>query len=237
MEQHSVARLIGSPPGYVGHEEGGQLTEAVRRRPYSVVLFDEVEKAHPQVLNILLQVLDDGRLTDGKGRVVDFTNTVIFLTSNTGSRHLLTQKVTDQVRAEVMKEVRDHFRPEFLNRLDDIVIFQQLTMDQLREVARLLLNDLAAPLKRDDDIVLTLSDEALDLVVKEAYEPSYGARPIRRYLQHHIATQVARYIIDASLSQGSTVSVGVNEGSLAYIITKTKNIQDHDTNMPSIVDL
>jgi len=176
MEQHSVARLIGAPPGYVGHEDGGQLTEAVRRRPYSVVLFDEVEKAHPLVLNALLQVLDEGRLTDGKGRLVDFTNTVIFLTSNVGSQHLLTADVTEGVRSEVMGEVRRHFRPEFLNRLDEVVIFQQLSREQLHKVAVLLVGDLAGPLECDEGVHLEVTPAAIECIVHAAYEPAYGAR-------------------------------------------------------------
>lgn len=174
MEQHSVARLIGSPPGYVGHEEGGQLTEAVRRRPYSVVLFDEVEKAHPAVFNTLLQLLDDGRLTDGQGRTVDFTNTVIIMTSNLGAEHLLMglsgMMSMDIAKEKVLEQVRVHFRPELLNRLDEIVVFEPLKHDQLRKVARMQMKDVAVRLA-ERGVALAVTDAALDLVLTESYDP------------------------------------------------------------------
>jgi ATP-dependent Clp protease ATP-binding subunit ClpB len=206
MEQHSVARLIGSPPGYVGHEEGGQLTEAVRRRPYAVVLFDEVEKAHSQVLNVLLQVLDDGRLTDGAGRVVDFTNTVIILTSNIGAEHLLKElgsgvastSITSDTRELVMQAVRRHFRPEFLNRLDDVVIFHPLGPGQLGFIVQLQLAGITKRLQ-ERDIELRLSPSAVEFVLAASYDPVYGARPMRRFLEKHIGTGLSKMLISGEL--------------------------------------
>ena len=230
MEQHAVARLIGSPPGYVGFEAGGQLTEAVRRKTYSVVLFDEVEKAHPEVLNVLLQVLDDGRLTDGRGRVVDFTNCVVFLTSNTGSRHIYAADeaaaggAAPDVRAAVLEEVRGEFRPELLNRLDEIIVFGRLEHAQLQEVAALQVGELATDLARGEGITLSASDDALAFVVQQAYDPAYGARPIRRYLQREVATEVARLIIREEVGRGSHIHLSVCRSrpgapSLAFAIS------------------
>lgn len=215
MEKHTVSRLIGAPPGYIGHESGGQLTEAVRRRPYSVVLFDEVEKAHPEVMNILLGVLDDGRLTDSKGRTVSFSNTLIILTSNLGSSILLEQGATDAARAAVLQTVHGHFRPEFLNRLDELVIFEPLQPAQLRDVARLQAVEIAERLK-DRNITLKLTDAALDLAVKEAYDPHFGARPLRRWLEHTIVTQLSRMIIAGDLPDDSILTVGASEDKLTY---------------------
>jgi len=213
MEQHAVARLIGSPPGYVGHEEGGQLTEAIRRKPYAVVLFDEVEKAHPQVWNVLLQVLDDGRLTDGQGRTVDFSNVVIIMTSNLGAEHLLHHlqekqdsklnsdagKLPKAVTDKVLAVVKSHFRPEFLNRLDDIVIFHPLSHDNLGHIVHLQLAGLAKRLA-ERQISLELSPKAIEFVLNAAYDPVYGARPLRRYLEKQIGTQVSRMLILATSS-------------------------------------
>ncbi len=215
MEQHSVARLIGAPPGYVGHEEGGQLTEAVRRRPYSVVLFDEVEKAHLQVLNVLLQVLDDGRLTDGLGRVVDFSNVVIIMTSNLGSDLLLKGvdsqgNINDQVKEEVMQVVRRYFRPEFLNRLDDIVIFHPLGKKHLHEIVRLQIQALGQRLA-SRGIKLDVDEKALDLILGVAYDPLYGARPLRRYLEKNITTQLSRMLIAGELSDDMVVHIGADK--------------------------
>ena len=216
MEQHSVARLIGAPPGYVGHDEGGQLTEAVRRRPYSVVLFDEVEKAHPNVWNVLLQVLDDGRLTDSQGRTVDFTNTIIILTSNLGADILLDAARDDGTlqpgaKDKVLAVVRQHFRPEFLNRLDALVVFEPLARDKLRRIVRLMSHDVSERLWKQE-IVLDLSDKALDHVVDDAYDPNYGARPIRRYLEKHIITELSKMIIRGEAFAGMTIAVGYDEG-------------------------
>ncbi|KAG0459556.1 hypothetical protein HPP92_022684 [Vanilla planifolia] len=216
MEQHSVSRLIGAPPGYVGHEEGGQLTEAVRRRPYSVVLFDEVEKAHPAVFNTLLQVLDDGRLTDGQGRTVDFSNTVIIMTSNLGAEHLLTGLVgkssMSNSRDRVMEEVRRHFRPELLNRLDEIVVFDPLSHEQLRKVARLQMKDVALRLA-ERGVALAVTDAALDVVLSEAYDPIYGARPIRRWLEKRVVTELSRMLIREEIDENSTVYIDAAPGN------------------------
>ncbi|KAL9314276.1 hypothetical protein ACSQ67_019728 [Phaseolus vulgaris] len=217
MEQHSVSRLIGAPPGYVGHEEGGQLTEAVRRRPYNVVLFDEVEKAHISVFNTLLQVLDDGRLTDGQGRTVDFRNTVIIMTSNLGAEHLLTGlsgKSSMQVaRDKVMQEVRRHFRPELLNRLDEIVVFDPLSHEQLRKVARLQMKDVASRLA-ERGIAMAVTEAALDYILSESYDPVYGARPIRRWLERKVVTELSRMLVKEEIDENSTVYIDAGpEGS------------------------
>lgn len=210
MEQHSVARLIGAPPGYVGHEEGGQLTEAVRRRPYSVVLFDEIEKAHASVFNTLLQVLDDGRLTDGQGRTVDFTNTVIILTSNLGAEYLLSglmgKCTMGDARNMVMQEVKRHFKPELLNRLDEIVVFDPLSHDQLRKVARFQLKDVASRLA-EMGVALGVSESALDVILSESYDPVYGARPIRRWLERKVVTELSRMLVRAEIDENSTVYI------------------------------
>ncbi|KAG7037142.1 Chaperone protein ClpB1, partial [Cucurbita argyrosperma subsp. argyrosperma] len=240
MEQHSVARLIGAPPGYVGHEEGGQLTEAVRRRPYSVVLFDEVEKAHISVFNTLLQVLDDGRLTDGQGRTVDFRNTVIIMTSNLGAEHLLSGlmgKCTMQVaRDRVMQEVRKHFRPELLNRLDEIVVFDPLSHDQLRKVARLQMKDVAARLA-ERGIALAVTDAALDHVLAESYDPVYGARPIRRWLERRVVTELSRMLIKEEIDENSTVFIdaGGDGDRLTYRVEKNGGLVDAQTGNKSDV--
>ncbi|KAG9447598.1 hypothetical protein H6P81_013726 [Aristolochia fimbriata] len=225
MEQHSVARLIGAPPGYVGHEEGGQLTEAVRRRPYSVVLFDEVEKAHVLVFNTLLQVLDDGRLTDGQGRTVDFTNTVIIMTSNLGAEYLLAglsgKTSMQNARDKVLQEVRKHFRPELLNRLDEIVVFDPLSHEQLRRVARFQMKDVAARLA-ENGVALAVSDAALDIVLEEAYDPVYGARPIRRWLEKKVVTQLSKMLIKGEIDENSTVYIDAAPGmeELTYRVEK-----------------
>jgi ATP-dependent Clp protease ATP-binding subunit ClpB len=213
MEQHSVARLIGAPPGYIGHDEGGQLTEAVRRRPYTVVLFDEVEKAHPNVWNVLLQVLDEGRLTDSKGRTVDFTNTIIILTSNLGSEILLDaskkkdEVITQEAKDKVIGLVRRNFRPEFLNRLDSLVVFEPLTIPKLKNVIRLMSKEISEMLWKQE-IVLSLDDSVLDHIVESAYEPAYGARPIRRYLEKYIVTEISKLIIGGKVYAGQTLHMG-----------------------------
>ncbi|XP_058194790.1 chaperone protein ClpB1-like [Rhododendron vialii] len=225
MEQHSVARLIGAPPGYVGHEEGGQLTEAVRRRPYSVILFDEVEKAHPTVFNTLLQVLDDGRLTDGKGRTVDFTNTVIILTSNLGAEHLLKglnrECTMERAKEMVMKEVSKHFKPEFRNRLDEIMIFDPLTDEQLREVARLQLKDIEIRLKKRG-IDLAVTEAALDVILAESYDQVYGARPIRRWLEKRLVTELSKMLLREDIDENSTIYIDAapNGKDLVYRVEK-----------------
>lgn len=240
MEQHSVSRLIGAPPGYVGHEEGGQLTEAVRRRPYSVVLFDEVEKAHISVFNTLLQVLDDGRLTDGQGRTVDFRNTVIIMTSNLGAEHLLSGmmgKVTMQVaRDRVMQEVRKHFRPELLNRLDEIVVFDPLSHEQLRKVARLQMKDVAIRLS-ERGVALAVTDAALDIVLAESYDPIYGARPIRRWLEKKVVTELSRMLVREEIDENSTVYIDTNPkgDNLVYRVEKNGGYVDAATGQKSDV--
>mmetsp|Transcript_31203 Transcript_31203/g.70219 ORF Transcript_31203/g.70219 Transcript_31203/m.70219 type:complete len:943 (-) Transcript_31203:118-2946(-) len=226
MEQHAVSRLIGSPPGYVGHESGGQLTEAVRKKPYAVVLFDEIEKAHPSVLDVLLQVLDDGRLTDGKGKVVDFANTIIIMTSNIGSQHLAEEGPVDEsCRQQIMREVKSFLRPEFLNRIDDIVIFQRLGIAQLREVARKLVREMAEPLKEEHKLELSCSDAALDLIVSLAYDPAYGARPIRRYLYKIVGTQLAYHMVEQKELHGSTVHIDEEGGQLKIHFEKPEDEQ------------
>jgi ATP-dependent Clp protease ATP-binding subunit ClpB len=223
MEKHTVSRLIGAPPGYVGYEEGGQLTEAVRRKPYSVILFDEIEKAHPEVFNVLLQILDDGRLTDAQGRTVDFKNTVIIMTSNIGSPYLL-EGVTEQgeikesARKKVMGELRRQFRPEFLNRVDDIVLFKPLTLGEIKAIIDLLTKDLCKRLK-DRRISLDISDSARDFIAEAGYDPVYGARPLKRYLQHELETRIGRALISGDIEDGATIHVDVQNNEL--VITHT----------------
>jgi ATP-dependent Clp protease ATP-binding subunit ClpB len=218
MEKFSVSRLIGAPPGYVGYDQGGQLTEAVRRKPYSVVLFDEVEKAHPDVFNILLQILDDGRITDSQGRTVDFKNTVIILTSNLGSQELLggiqsDGTITDQARKAVMEELRRAFRPEFLNRLDEIVLFRPLTRENLTGIIEILMKGLRRRMA-DKSLSLDVTDAARNLIIQRGYDPVYGARPLKRYLQSAAETLIAREILKGDLSAGSTLVLDVENGEL-----------------------
>lgn len=211
QERHTVARLIGAPPGYVGYDEGGQLTEAVRRRPYAVILFDEIEKAHPEVFNLFLQVLDDGRLTDGQGRTVDFSNAVIIMTSNVGSQYIMQTRDVDAIREQVMAALRAQFRPEFLNRVDDIILFHQLEREQLRDIAAIQLTHVRA-LLRQRDITLELTDGAMDTLVEEGYDPAYGARPLKRAIQRHIVDLLAMHIVRGEISEGETAVVDVING-------------------------
>lgn len=222
MEKHSVSRLVGAPPGYVGYEEGGQLTEAVRRQPYSVLLLDEVEKAHPDVFNILLQLLDDGRLTDSQGRVVDFKNTIVIMTSNIGSAHLVSGLDTngewsETVRGHVMRELGHHFRPEFLNRVDDIVLFKPLSLAEIGQIVRKLVEHLQARLN-DRQITLQLTDEAVNLIAEQGFDPAYGARPLKRFIQRALETKVARAMLAGEASEGSTVVVSVVDNELQIVI-------------------
>lgn len=219
MEQHSVARLIGAPPGYVGHDEGGQLTEAVRRRPYCVILFDEVEKAHPQVFNVLLQVLDDGRLTDGQGRTVDFTNTVIIMTSNLGSEYLLKSEgvITSEVKDSVMKVVKQHFRPEFLNRLDDIVVFSPLSRDDLHKIIIQQIDSISSRLE-DREITIDIDKKAIEYIINSSFDPIYGARPLKRYLEKSIVTQISRLILSGDLTDHHLITITANDNGLDYKI-------------------
>jgi ATP-dependent Clp protease ATP-binding subunit ClpB len=211
-EKHSVARLIGAPPGYVGYEAGGQLTETVRRRPYSVVLLDEVEKAHPEVFDVLLQVLDDGRLTDGQGRTVDFRNTIMVLTSNLGSQFMTDLTLTDEQRDEAVRElVQQAFRPEFVNRLDDIVVFQALTTDDLGQIVSLYVDRLARRLS-DRRLELAVTPAARSWLADRGYDPVYGARPLRRLMQRQIDDRLARAILSGDVRDGDTVRVDVAAG-------------------------
>ncbi len=219
MERHTVSRLIGAPPGYVGYEEGGQLTEAVRRKPYSVILFDEIEKAHNDVFNVLLQILDDGRVTDAQGRTVNFKNTVIIMTSNIGSQYLLEDamvgsgQISDSARNRVMSELRQRFRPEFLNRIDDVVLFKPLTFEQIKKIVDLQVADVTKRLA-DRDITLELTDAAKAHIAEAAYDPVYGARPLKRYIQHELETRIGRAIIKGEVADGSRIRVDAANGEL-----------------------
>ncbi len=228
MEKHAVARLIGAPPGYVGYEEGGVLTEAVRRRPYQVILFDEVEKAHEDVFNILLQVLDDGRLTDGQGRTVDFRNTLIILTSNLGSEYLANQpdgETTDMVQAQVMKVVREHFRPEFLNRLDEIILFARLQKADMSQIVDIQIKRLQKLLD-DRKITLTLDPLADSWLANEGYDPVYGARPLKRVIQRNLQNQLAELLLEGRIHDGETVTVSANGDGLLINGTTTAETAD-----------
>ncbi len=215
MEKHTVARLIGAPPGYVGYEEGGQLSEAVRRRPYSVILFDEIEKAHPDVFNVLLQVLDDGRITDGQGRTVDFKNTVIIMTSNIGSQYITEEESKEARRRLVMDALRAHFRPEFLNRVDEIIIFDRLTEDDLKKIVEIQLRRLSKRLEQQK-ITLKLSNSAKELLAREGYDPVYGARPLRRTIQREILDPLSIDILEGKVREGQTVYVNAKDGALEF---------------------
>lgn len=220
MEKHSVSRLIGAPPGYVGYDEGGQLTEAVRRKPYSVILFDEIEKAHPDVFNILLQLLDDGRLTDNQGRTVDFKNTIVIMTSNIGSHYLLENigldgSISEEVKETVEEEMKRHFRPEFINRIDDIVVFSPLNENQIMKIIDLSMDDIRVRLE-DRKIELVLTDASKRFIANEAYNPAFGARPVKRYLQKHIETEIAEKIIKGELKDGDTMTIDLKDEKLVF---------------------
>jgi ATP-dependent Clp protease ATP-binding subunit ClpB len=216
MEKHTVARLIGAPPGYVGYEEGGQLSEAVRRKPYSVVLFDEVEKAHGDVFNVLLQVLDDGRITDGQGRTVDFKNTVIIMTSNIGSQFIMEDLSVAERNKRVMEALRGHFRPEFLNRIDEIVIFDRLSDKEIGRIVDIQLNRLAKRLGKQN-LHLELSEKARVYLAKEGYDPAYGARPLKRVIQQKILDPLSMEILDGRIHEGQTIHADVSGGELTFI--------------------
>jgi len=215
MEKHSVARLIGAPPGYVGYEEGGQLSERVRRKPYSVILFDEVEKAHGDVFNVLLQVLDDGRITDGQGRTVDFRNTVIILTSNIGSQFILHEENSEQREAKVMEALRAHFRPEFLNRIDEIIIFDRLDRSEIGSIVELQLTRLRQRLAKQG-LALALTPQAKDFLANQGYDPTYGARPLKRAIQHHLLDTLSIDLLDGKFVEGDVIEVGVSNGALEF---------------------
>jgi ATP-dependent Clp protease ATP-binding subunit ClpB len=209
MEKYSVSRLIGAPPGYVGYEEGGQLTEAVRRKPYSVILFDEIEKAHEDVFNIFLQILDDGRLTDNKGKTVDFKNCIIIMTSNIGSMYLEDNKgdtISENVRNSVMSEMKGRFKPEFLNRLDDIILFKPLTTSEIKKIIDIFLREISSRLE-ERQIELKVTDNAKELMAREGYDPVYGARPLKRYIESVLETEIARKIISGEIYDGMTIGV------------------------------
>ena len=234
MERHTVSRLIGAPPGYVGYEEGGQLTEAVRRKPYSVILFDEIEKAHHDVFNVLLQVLDDGRVTDAQGRTVDFKNTVIIMTSNIGSQYLVEGRtddgeISDDARDKVMKELRAHFRPEFLNRVDDVVLFKGLNLEEIKQIVVLLVEDLRKRMA-DRHIRLELTDVARGLIARSGFDPVYGARPLKRFIQRHLETRIGRAIIAGDVRDGSAVVIDAKDGEL------TVDVRPPDGNGPETAD-
>ena len=218
MEKYSVSRLIGAPPGYVGYDEGGQLTEAVRRKPYSVVLFDEIEKAHPDVFNVLLQMLDDGRITDSQGRTVDFKNTILIMTSNIGSTYLLdgideNGDIKEESEALVMNDLRAHFRPEFLNRLDETIMFKPLTKRDIYAIVELLIKDLNHRLQ-ESEVKIELTETAKQFVVDGGYEPMYGARPLKRFLQKNVETLAAKLILSGEIGAEDTILIDVEDGAL-----------------------
>jgi ATP-dependent Clp protease ATP-binding subunit ClpB len=217
MERHSVARLIGAPPGYVGYDEGGYLTEAVRRHPYSVVLFDEIEKAHPDVFNALLQILDDGRMTDGRGRTVDFKNTVLIMTSNVGSQWIqeLAGKDSAEMEGKVMEVLRSTFRPEFLNRIDEIIIFNALGPEEIKMIVGIQMRLLSKRLE-DSKITLELSDQAQEFLANTGFDPVYGARPLKRTIQHLIQDPLAMKLLDGSIKEGDHVEVTAKDGKLVF---------------------
>ncbi len=215
MEKHTVARLIGAPPGYVGYEEGGQLSEAVRRKPYSVILFDEVEKAHHDVFNVLLQVLDDGRITDGQGRTVDFKNTVIIMTSNIGSQYILEDLAKAERDKRVMEALREHFRPEFLNRVDEIIIFDRLDDTQITRIVEIQLQRLIKRLGQQN-ITFTLTDAAKKFLSREGYDPAYGARPLKRVIQKEILDPLSLEILDGKFGEGDAITADAADGHLVF---------------------
>jgi ATP-dependent Clp protease ATP-binding subunit ClpB len=219
MERHTVSRLIGAPPGYVGYEEGGQLTEPVRRKPYSIVLFDEIEKAHPEVFNVLLQILDDGRLTDGQGRTVDFKNTVIIMTSNVGSELIQSLSEKQRLRAEVMEALKSRFRPEFLNRIDEIIVFNQLSIEEIKRIVNMQMEQIGQRLQ-DRKIFLHLTDRAKELIANQGFDPVYGARPLKRTIQKEILNPLALQILKGKFDEGSQIKVDVQNGSIILVKQK-----------------
>ncbi len=218
MEKHAVSRLIGAPPGYVGYEEGGQLTEAVRRKPYSVILFDEIEKAHHDVFNALLQVLDDGRLTDSQGRTVDFRNTVVIMTSNIGSRHLVEGgeaggEIPQEIQEVVKREMQAHFRPEFINRVDDIVIFKPLSLPEIKRIVALMTEELRGRLS-ERRIEIEISEPASEAIARQGFDPVFGARPLKRFIQHELESRIARALVAGDIGEGARIRVDLEDGEL-----------------------
>ena len=231
MEKYSVSRLIGAPPGYVGYEEGGQLTEAVRRKPYSVVLFDEIEKAHPDVFNVLLQVLDDGRITDSQGRTVDFKNTILIMTSNIGAGYLLdgideNGNIRPDAEAQVMNELRGSFRPEFLNRLDETILFKPLTKENIGGIIRLIVADLNRRLE-DRELRIELTPEAERYIAEQAYDPVYGARPLKRYIQKYVETLSAKLILADAVEAKDTIQIVLRDNTLQAVKKINQNLTKH----------
>jgi ATP-dependent Clp protease ATP-binding subunit ClpB len=215
MEKHSVSRLIGAPPGYVGYDEGGQITEAVRRRPYAVILLDEIEKAHPDVFNVLLQIMDDGRLTDGKGRTVDFTNTVLIMTSNVGSQEIAAERIDEQMRERIQAVLTNTFKPEFLNRIDETVIFHRLSREDISRIVELqvaLLTDRV----RERGLEIELTEDAKTLLGNLGYDPTYGARPLKRVIQHQLVDRLALKLLEGEFTEGETVLVGAADGEIVF---------------------
>ncbi|MEO7198228.1 MAG: AAA family ATPase, partial [Solirubrobacterales bacterium] len=215
MEKHSVSRLIGAPPGYVGYDEGGQLTEAVRRRPYAVILLDEIEKAHPDVFNVLLQIMDDGRLTDGKGRTVDFTNTVLIMTSNVGSQEIAGERIDEQIEARIQEVLTATFKPEFLNRIDETVIFHRLSRDDISKIVELQVALLTVRL-HERGIAIELTDEARTLLGNLGYDPTYGARPLKRVIQRLLVDRLALKLLEGEFSEGDVLQVDAADGELVF---------------------
>jgi ATP-dependent Clp protease ATP-binding subunit ClpC len=235
QERHTVSRLIGAPPGYVGYDDAGQLTERIRRRPYQVVLFDEIEKAHPDVFNTMLQLLDDGRLTDGQGRTVDFSNTIVIMTSNVGTEHVKQQGIglvrasqsqddRDSTKARVMEAMKSAFRPEFLNRIDDIILFQPLTAQELTQIVDIITADVQKRLV-EQGINLALTTDAKLWLAKEGYNPAYGARPLRRTVQRHIETPLARAVLQQQFVNGDHVTGEVSEDQKSLVFSKSEHIE------------
>jgi ATP-dependent Clp protease ATP-binding subunit ClpB len=217
MEKHSVSRLIGAPPGYVGYDEGGQLSEHVRRKPYSVVLFDEIEKAHPDVFNVLLQVLDDGRITDGQGRTVDFRNTVLIMTSNIGSQYILDEENAEQREAKVLEALRQYFRPEFLNRIDETIIFDRLKREELTTIVDIQLDRVRKRLAKQG-LALALSENAKEYIGNQGYDPVYGARPLKRAIQHHLLDPLSLEILDGKFKDGDLITADVDHGTVIFSV-------------------
>ena len=234
MEKHSVSKIIGSPPGYVGFGEGGQLSEQIRRHPYSVILFDEIEKAHPDVFNILLQVLDDGHITDSNGRKVDFKNTVIIMTSNAGANRIIAPKYLgfsvdntdkaknhERMKKGVMEEVKQIFRPEFLNRIDETIVFAVLTKEEVKKIAKLFIDELKVRLLNEHQITLKITSSAMDLLADKGYDENYGARPLRRVIQNEIEDVLADKILEGTLSNGQTMTIGKKDKKLTFSVKET----------------
>jgi ATP-dependent Clp protease ATP-binding subunit ClpB len=215
MEKHTVARLIGAPPGYVGYEVGGQLTEAVRRRPYAVVLLDEIEKAHPDVFNVLLQIMDDGRLTDGQGRTVAFTNTILIMTSNVGSQEIASETIDERIRERIEEILETTFKPEFLNRVDDIVIFHRLSREDIARIVELQVEQLTARV-RERGIEIELTDDARTLLGNLGYDPTYGARPLKRVIQKQLVDKLALKLLEGEFAEGDVVRVDAKDGELTF---------------------